>query len=193
MKNTRVIVEVAIMVALAYILEVLFTTFPGMAFGGRISLSMLPIIIIAWYRGLLPGITAGILFGVLNMQLDGIGPAAWGITWEVFVGAIFLDYLFAFGAVGLAGILRKPFGDNIKAFVGGVLIAGFVRFLFHFVSGVIFWAAWAEEVQEGMNPVLYSIIYNGTYMLPTTILLVIVGVALYKPLQSYFSAQSEAY
>lgn len=188
MKNTRVIVEVAIMVALAYILEVIFTAFPGMAFGGRISLSMLPIIVISWQRGLLPGIVTGLVFGVLNMQLDGIGPAAWGITWEVFIGAIFLDYLFAFGAVGIAGILRKPLGDKIYAFIGGIVLAGLIRFLFHFTAGLLFWAAWAEEVQAGMNPALYSAGYNATYMVPTTALLVFVGLALYKPLQSYFAS-----
>lgn len=189
MKNTRVIVEVSIMVALAFVFEVVFTAFPGMPMGGRISLSMLPIIIVSWRRGIVPGIVAGLVFGVLNMLLDGIGPAAWGITWTVFVGAIFIDYLFAFGSVGLAGLLKKPFNDNVYSFGAAIVMVGFIRFMFHFTAGLIFWAAWADEVQEGMNPALYSMIYNGTYMLPTTIFLLFVGVALYFPLKAYFNSE----
>mgnify|MGYP000891846782 CR=1 FL=1 len=189
MKDTKVLVEVAIMVALAFVFEVIFTAFPGMPFGGRVSLSMLPIIVLSWRRGIVPGMVAGVIFSILNMLLDGIGPAAWGITWGVFIAAVFLDYLIAFGLVGIAGIVKKPFGDNVYSFALGIVIASTLRFLFHFISGVVFWAAWAEEVQAGMNPALYSLIYNGTYMLPTLGLLLIVGIALYFPLKSYSDSE----
>ncbi len=180
--STRDMTEIAIMVAFALVLEVLFTAFPGMAFGGRVSLSMLPIIIVSWRRGIVPGIIAGVLFGVLNMMLDGI--ASWALTIWVLLGAIFIDYLIAFGVVGLAGILRRV-NNTMITFGAGILLAGTLRFLMHFLSGYIFWAAWAEEVYEGgMNPWLYSAIYNATYMVPTTLLLIVVGVLMFRRLNT---------
>ena len=49
----------------------------------------------------------------------------------------------------------------------------------HVISGVVVWASYAPE---GMNPLYYSIVYNGSYLLPELVItLVIVGI-LYKPL-----------
>ena len=66
-----------------------------------------------------------------------------------------LDYPIAFGALGLAGMFRK------HPFIG-VCIGVFGRFLSHFMSGVIFFAEYAPE---GMNPFVYSAMYNGGYLL----------------------------
>lgn len=186
MNKTKVLVEIAIMVAMAFVLEVLFTAFPGMPFGGRISLSLLPIIVLSWRQGIVPGLTGGVIFSVLNMLLDGFSPAGWAITYKVFIAAMFLDYFLAFGLVGLAGLIKRLFGNNIYSFGFGVIFAAFLRFLMHFISGIILWSNFAPE---GQSAVMYSLIYNGTYMLPTTILLVIVAVSIYSPLKSHLAVK----
>lgn len=180
MKSTKVLVEVAIMVALAFVFEVIFTAFPGMPFGGRISLSMLPIIVISWRRGIVPGIITGILFSILNMVLDGFSPAAWGLTYQVFIAAMFLDYFIAFGIVGIAGLARKFFGESILGFGMAILIAGIARFICHLISGMVLWGVFAEE---GQSVFMYSLTYNSTYMVPTIIFLLLVGIAIYFPLK----------
>lgn len=184
-KSTRVLVETAIMIAMAFILEVLFTTLPGMPQGGRVSLSMLPIIVLAWRHGVVPGVIAGVSFSVLNMLLDGFSPAGWAITYQAFFGSMVLDYLLAFGLIGLAGLV-KPFGDNVYNFVIAILIGSLLRFLMHLLSGVLIWSDYAD----GQNVWIYSFVYNGTYMLPTTLLLAVVGYFLYFPLKSYDNAQN---
>jgi len=184
MSKTRVLVEIAIMVAMAFVLEVVFTAFPNMPFGGRVSLSLLPIIVLSWRQGIVPGIIGGVIFSILNMLLDGFGPAAWGLTYTVFIAAMFLDYFFAFGVVGLAGLVKRLFGNSVYTFGLGVLFGAFLRFLMHFISGIVLWSEFAPEDQ---SPALYSLIYNGTYMLPTAILLVIVGILMYFPMKEQLS------
>ena len=69
---------------------------------------------------------------------------------------MFLDYPLAFGVLGVAALFRKmpPVG---------VVVAITLRFLSHLISGVIFFAEYAPE---GVSPVIYSAIYNGSYMIP---------------------------
>ena len=70
---------------------------------------------------------------------------------------VLVDYPLAFGALGLSGFFSKSkFGLQI-GYVVGVL----GRFLFAILSGVIFFAAFAPE---GMNPFVYSFLYNGAYL-----------------------------
>lgn len=186
MNKTRVLVEIAIMVAMAFVLEVVFTAFPNMPFGGRVSLSLLPIIVLSWRQGIVPGIIGGVIFSILNMLLDGFGPAAWGLTYTIFIAAMFLDYLFAFGIVGLAGLVKRFLGNNVYTFAIGIAFGAFLRFLMHFISGMVLWSEFAPE---GQSPALYSFIYNGTYMLPTTILLLVVGVLMYLPMKEQLSIE----
>ena len=71
-----------------------------------------------------------------------------------------LDYPFAFAALGLAGFFQKnP--------VLGVFVGGTGRFLCHFVSGVVYFSDYAPP---GMSPILYSAIYNGTYLIPSILI-----------------------
>jgi len=70
---------------------------------------------------------------------------------------VLLDYPIAFGCLGLAGAFRE------RAPFLGVVVGMTGRFLSHFVSGVIYFADYAPE---GMSPIIYSAIYNGTYILP---------------------------
>ncbi|MCQ2514214.1 MAG: energy-coupled thiamine transporter ThiT [Ruminococcus sp.] len=88
-----------------------------------------------------------------------------------FVAAIMIllfDYLFAFAVVGFGGLFRNIKSQPLGLALGG-LAAGFGRFVCHFISGVTVWGGFAED----MPAWLYSIVYNGAYMLPETIILMV--------------------
>ena len=68
-----------------------------------------------------------------------------------------LDYPLAFGCLGLAGFFQKRWT------LAGVVVCITGRFIMHLISGVLFFASFAPE---GMNPWVYSAIYNGSYMIP---------------------------
>ena len=81
------------------------------------------------------------------------------------VGTFFLDYIFAFTVLGLSGMFRE------RGFVGkmlGVALTIFLRFVCHYISGVIIFDIWMPE--EWSNVHLYSICYNGAFMLPEMII-----------------------
>ena len=81
-----------------------------------------------------------------------------------------LDYPLAFGVLGLAAFFKK-------SPLIGVVVALALRFLSHFISGVIFFGMYAPE---GMSPIVYSALYNGGYMLPE---IIISGILIYLLVQ----------
>ncbi len=115
-------------------------------FGGSITLgSMIPILLFSLRRGALPGILAGTMFGVIVLIEE-------PFIFHPF--QVFLDYPLAFGLLGLAGIFkRSP--------IAGVAVAISGRFVAHYLSGIIFFAEFAPE---GINPYLYSALYNGSFL-----------------------------
>ena len=105
---------------------------------------------------------------------DGLG---WGIP------SILLDYVLAYGAVGLAGLFRKMKNGVIY----GTLVGGLARFFVHFLSGVLLYAAYAGPIygldfsnETTMGVVLYSIVYNGAFMVISIILTLVVMILLKK-------------
>ena len=157
--RTRMLCEGAIMVALAQALSYLkFMELPN---GGSLTPAMFPIILFAVRWGLLDGLLAGLVFGILQLMFD--GAYAWG--WQ----SMLLDYILAFPCLGLAGLFK---GKKWGIFVGTV-VGCFARFIVHFISGITIYRI--IEPTEVLNitfsdPTLYSIVYNGSYMLPNTIL-----------------------
>jgi thiamine transporter len=162
--QARILTEVVTMVALAGVLEFIsgFIPFLTMPQGGRVTLAaMVPIFFIAVRRGPRIGILAGIAFGLVVL------------VEEPFVYhpiQFLLDYPLAFGALGLAGFFRKL--PLIGVAVG---IAG--RFVCHFISGLVFFASYAPA---GMDPALYSAIYNAWYLIPEFVISEIVMFILMK-------------
>lgn len=163
--RVTVIVEAALSIALAYVLA-RFAVFK-MPQGGTVSLEMLPLIVFAVRRGWLPGVIAGVAYGFLNYTLDPVPP----VHWAQFA----LDYPVAHGLVGLSGLLspvwRRLAGTGrlgaavVTAALPGALAGVTARFAAHWVSGFVFFAQYAQ----GQSPWLYSLVYNGTYMLPAAI------------------------
>ncbi len=144
--DSRVLAEVAVSVALAYVLNLIIIY--NLPQGGSITLgSMVPILLLALRRGPKIGIFAGAIFGLVQMFLGGY--------WFT-IAQVLLDYPIAFACLGLAGFFR---GNPILGV--GVAMGG--RFIAHFISGVVFFGMWAPPE---LGPYLYSAVYNGSYMLP---------------------------
>ena len=142
--QTKIIAEIVVVVSLSYALNliVLFR----MPQGGSVSVvSMVPILWLALRRGTKIGVLAGVIFGLVDMMPQ---------PFVVHPVQFLLDYPLAFGSLGLAGLFQKhP--------IAGVVTGIFGRFVCHFVSGMVFFAMYAPS---GMNPAVYSAIYNGSYL-----------------------------
>jgi thiamine transporter len=74
-----------------------------------------------------------------------------------------------FTVIGLAGMLRSK---GAVGWILGTVTALLLRFACHFTTGVIIWKSFGE-LWDGFstdNTYLYSLLYNGSYMLPEIIL-----------------------
>ena len=181
-KQLRCITEGAVLVALALALSYLKIPI-GLAFGGfggSIDLVMIPLIVFAVHRGLGWGLLAGLIFGTIKYF---IGTHA-DISWI----SIIFDYSVAYAFVGFAGLLRGRFEKDMPwALPIGALVGCVCRFIVHYISGVTVYAQWMPEEFMGvtrLTPALYSLLYNGTYMLPNTVLAVLLCALLQKPLRT---------
>ena len=166
---------IALSLALSYAKIPIGLTFGG--FGGSIDLVMIPLIVFAVRWGCGWGVLAGLAFGTLKYFVGSHGSISW-------VSIIF-DYSVAYAAVGLAGILRR----NYKLLPVAALIGCVARFVIHFISGVTVYAQYMPEEFMGighMTPPLYSLLYNGTYMVPNTILAVAICALLIVPARKLF-------
>ncbi len=184
-KSILCITEGAMLLALAYVLELLcvwLNKISGVGallpFGGTITVSMLPIIYYSFRRGAVWGMGAGAVYALLQMLLGFYVPPA-NTAWAVAL-CVLLDYVVAFVAVGGADLAAKPFGKHrLTGYCVGAVAVCLVRFFSSFLSGVILWDTYAPE---GMNVWLYSLIYNASYMLPNAVLTGILTVLLCKAL-----------
>lgn len=175
-RRIRALCEGAIMVALAQALSYLkLYELPN---GGSLTPAMFPILFFALRWGTGSGLLAGFTFGLLQLMFD--GTYAWG--WQ----SILLDYLVAFTPLGLAGLFR---GKSWGIFPGTVLGCT-LRFGVHYLSGVTVYKIIAPTEIPGFgtysNPALYSLIYNGSYMLPNMLLALVIAAVLFVPLKKYF-------
>ncbi len=125
-----------------------------MPMGGSVTLlSMLFIVLIAYWYGPYAGIMTAVAYGLVQFVIE---PIFYTIP------QMLLDYPLAFGALGLAGFFhKKKFGLQI-----GYIVGVFGRFVCSTVSGVVFFASFAPE---GMHPLLYSMGYQASYLVPEAI------------------------
>ncbi len=173
MKETRRITEIAVLISLAIVIELAFSFLPKLPQGGRISIAMLPLFIIAWRHGFKWGVIGGAVYGLLNLMLDGVL-----YHWA----SIFLDYTIAFGVIGFAAFSKKLFGDNIVSFGVGIVIGSTLRFISHFISGFLLFGMYAEGA--GFDSIyLYSLSYNITYVLPSMLFTLLVGIVIFQPIK----------
>ena len=159
--KTKQLVFCAVSIALATVAS--FIKLASLPFGGSITLfSMLFISLIGYFYGAKTGLITGTAYGVLQLIIDPYIYAPFQVL---------LDYPLAFGALGLSGFFQHKKHGLVIGYIIGVL----GRYLCHVSSGYIFFAEYAPE---SMNPLLYTLGYNLTYILPEMLVTV---VALYTP------------
>jgi len=160
----QLLLEIAILGAISFILDKIGFSLPQ---GGSITLSMLPIVLMAFRWGFAGGMLTGFTSGLLQLITGGY------VFTPIQAG---LDYFVAYTVVGVAAVTggwlarssaRGSKSGMIAAIVVGTAIGGLLRYIIHFFGGIVFFGNYAPAGQ----PVwLYSLIYNGTYMIPATIL-----------------------
>ncbi len=166
-KKVQKLVTSAVFIALATVLSMV--KIYQLPLGGSITLlSMLPVCLLSFKYGLRWGFTCSFLFSLIQLGLKLGEIMGWGLDLRLWIGCIVFDYLFAFGILGLSGIFRNK---SMPLMLTGVGISVFLRFASHFISGAIFFDIWMPE--EFSNPYVYSLVYNGSYMLPEMIFTVI--------------------
>ena len=118
-------------------------------YGGSITLlSMFVVCLPGYFFGLGAGLMTGVAYGVLQLLID---------PYVLYPTQFVVDYLLAFGALGLSGIFANSKFGLIKGYIAGVL----GRYVFSVISGWIFFGAYAWE---GWAPLPYSLAYNGSYI-----------------------------
>ena len=196
-KNLYWLVESAVMIALAAVLELVAKLIiPEMPFGGQVTIvSMLPVVLVGWKYGIGNGLITGFVYSLVQMALGVktisglIMPAS-----EDYLGSLgnvvlmfILDYIVAYTVLGLGAIYKNKIKNNSVSLALGAFTVLSLRYISHIISGYILYGAWAEWffTQEGfyswgqtiMNTfsgnalsLVYSIVYNGFYMIPEIII-----------------------
>ena len=175
----RSLCEGAIMLAIAivlnYLSKIVFKNLPN---GGSITLAMFPILFYAHRWGLGRGLLIGFAYGLLDMLID--GGYAWG--WQ----SILLDYLVAYTALGVGGLFK---GKSWGIFPG-ITLGCLARFLVHHISGITLYRILepTEITSFGVfsNPHVYSLVYNGIYMVPNTLIALVIAGIVFVPMKKYF-------
>ncbi len=206
-KNLYWLVESAVMIALAAVLEIVAKMIiPEMPFGGQVTIvSMLPIVLVGWKYGIGKGLVTGFAYSLVQISL-GVKTVSALImpTSEEYLGDVgkivlmfLFDYVIAYTVLGLGAIYKKSIKNDTVSLPLGAFTVLLFRYVSHTVSGYILYGAWAEWffTQEGfyswgetvMNTfsgnalsLVYSVIYNGFYMVPEIIITTIVAVVVSK-------------
>lgn len=174
--NTVILVECALMIALSTVLSMIKVF--ELPQGGSITLaSMAPLVLVSYRHGVKWGLGTAFVHSLLQMLLQFSAPPAKTLT--AFALVVLLDYVLAFTVLGSAAFWGKPIRNRSASIAFGAAIAVFLRFLCSFASGILIWGEYAPE---GTPVWLYSLIYNGSYMLPELVITSVVTVALVKVL-----------
>ena len=203
--KTKRITESAMLLAVAIVLELISKMFiPEMPFGGQITLvSMLPVVLISYRHGVKWGLLAGVAYALLEMAIGAktvaaaFQPGYFGDNVMLLNALIMcvLDYLVAFTVLGFGGCFRNKIQNNGLGLMCGSLAALSARYITHVASGYILFAGWAEWffTQDGfpawgaglvsalspdMLGFVYSLVYNGMYMVPEMIITAVVALLL---------------
>lgn len=147
--------------------------------GGSLTIGMLPIVYYSFRHGSVWGIGAGLVFSGLQMVMGWYTPPA-NTWWAVLLCAL-LDYVLAFAVLGSADLFAKLVGQKhrLVGYGVGAAIVCLIRCISSILSGVILWGSWAPE---DMNVWVYSITYNGSYMLPNAVITAVLAILLCKAL-----------
>ena len=181
--NTRILVECALMIAVGTVLSsIKFFTLPN---GGSITLfGMLPFVLVSFRHGTKWGLFTGFANACLQILLDFYAPPTPGLIY--LLGEVLLDYMFSCMALGLAELFARPFKKRVVGIAVGTFVAGFLDFFCSFLAGLLLW----PNLSDTLPGWAYSLVYNGSYMLPETLLTMAAAVLLYKVVPQLFDRQT---
>jgi len=201
--KTKRLTESAMLLAVAIVLELVSKMFiPEMPFGGQVTLvSMLPVVLISYRHGVKWGLVSGLGYALIEMAIGAktvaaaFQPGYFGDGTMIANAFIMcaLDYVAAFTVLGLGGLFRDRIENPGAALCCGSILALGARYVCHIASGYILFSGWAEwfftqegfpgwgaSLVESLSPgvlgFVYSLVYNGMYMVPEIILTAIVAV-----------------
>lgn len=174
-KKVRITPKLTAQIGIAIALSLVLNMFKiyRLPQGGSITLGgMVPILLIAMIYGPEAGFLTGLLYGILDLILE---------PYIVHPIQLLFDYPLPFMALGIAGYFKH---NKLL----GTVVAVFARFIFHFVSGFVFFA----DYSQNMGPVLYSLVYNGSFLaIDGLICLVIIGILPIDRLRHIAKAQAQ--
>ena len=184
--------------------------FLNLPFGGGFTVaSMLPIVLVSYMYGIKWGLFNASVYSVIQIVMDlylGKGSTIMALFmpnndefmgYGAAVAILIIDYLVAYTVLGFGGLFRNKIKNKALALSLGVVVALSLRYLAHIISGFIFYGAWAEWFfsQENFYSIggwildsfsgkglalVYSIFYNGLYMIPEIVITVVAAVAISK-------------
>ncbi len=198
-RHTLRLVETGILLALATVLSVIQPF--QLPFGGGITIvSMLPIVVLSYRHGVKWGLFSAFVYSLLQMATGFANVKGFFVPEDYALATglciVLLDYVAAYTVLGLGGALRDRMKPAAALCIGTVL-ALLLRYAVHILSGAVFFGAWAEWffTQEGFYSigstivenfsgtslaVIYSVFYNGLYMIPELILTAIAAAVIGK-------------
>ncbi len=187
--NTRRLTDTAILIALGTVLSLFKIDLP---FGGGVTIcSMLPLVIISFRYGWKWGGLAGFVYSVIQLML-GLDNVQYASSAVMAAGIIVLDYILPYTVIGFASLFGGKPTNTRKALVLGIVVSFVLRLVCHIVTGAWIWGEWMPEEFMNMamtSPWIYSILYNGWYMLAEIVLTVIVAMAIYNPLKRFIHGE----
>lgn len=203
--TTQRLVKTSILLAIATVLSVvkLFS----MPFGGTITpASMMPVILIAYIYGTKWGLFSAFIYGILQM-ITGMNVVSamflpgesQMVIWHAVLVCV-IDYILAYMMLGFGGVFKNKIKNQSLSIALGTFVSMLLTYIMHIVSGYIFYGAWAEWffTQDGfysfgktivesfsgnLLSLIYSVIYNGLYMIPEIIITVLLTPFVYAVLK----------
>ncbi|MBR5108769.1 MAG: energy-coupled thiamine transporter ThiT [Clostridia bacterium] len=179
--NAKMIAFGSLAISLSFVLSCIRLF--RMPTGGSVTPgSMLPLMLFSVSFGVVPGMMAGLVYGVLQYMQGG---------WWLNVWQFILDYLLAFAAIGLAGIAHKKKEGWLYL---AIPVAALGRAVCATLAGMMWVADTAVEdlvigAMHFNSPLLYSIVYNGAYLLPDTAICLLLAFLTARPLLKIMNAK----
>lgn len=189
-ENLKKLVLSAVMIAIGTVLSLDMFKFGGLwAYGGGVTFcSMLPLVMVSYIYGCRWGVFTAFAYSLIQL-LQGIDNVQYATSVPMAIAIILLDYVVAYTVIGFAGMFKNVIKNQTVAVVAGIWVTFFARFVCHFVTGWMIWdALWPNEM--GLLSPIYSIYYNGSYMLPEAIITSVVAAILMKMAPKLFTGEA---
>ena len=178
--KTPKLVLAAVLVALAVALS--FAKLFEMPMGGSVTIaSMLPVMLISIKYGISVGLATSFTYSLTQMlqALASANVFPYCETVGTLVLCILFDYIVPFTLLGLAGLFHKlkiTKNTELNVYIG-IVSTVVLRFICHFVTGVVIWGQWAPD---GMGKYLYSFLYNAGFLSLDFIICIVCAILMFR-------------